>query len=171
MLLHCLCGVIVLGIIHFTQTKNVLQCIFYISTSTTILPDFFPPQVMRIIDNVQPSRQTVMFSATFPRQVEALAKKILTKPIEITVISPFYFFVDFNFPCLKTIIQKLLSVLLMSGFEIPTTLCLDEIKISLYFHILSDWAVVQLLRDNWCFQNDQCVFLCRLVGGLWYARM
>ncbi|XP_063862560.1 probable ATP-dependent RNA helicase DDX46 isoform X5 [Scylla paramamosain] len=45
----------------------------------------FEPQVMRIIDNIQPSRQTVMFSATFPRQVEALAKKILTKPIEITV--------------------------------------------------------------------------------------
>lgn len=45
----------------------------------------FEPQVMRIIDNIQPGRQTVMFSATFPRQVEALAKKILTKPIEITV--------------------------------------------------------------------------------------
>ncbi|KAK4316047.1 hypothetical protein Pmani_012753 [Petrolisthes manimaculis] len=45
----------------------------------------FEPQVMRIMDNVQPTRQTVMFSATFPRQVEALAKKILTKPIEITV--------------------------------------------------------------------------------------
>ncbi|XP_071516080.1 probable ATP-dependent RNA helicase DDX46 isoform X2 [Panulirus ornatus] len=45
----------------------------------------FEPQVMRIIENVQPARQTVMFSATFPRQVEALAKKILTKPIEIMV--------------------------------------------------------------------------------------
>lgn len=45
----------------------------------------FEPQVMRIIENVQPGRQTVMFSATFPRQVEALAKKILTKPIEIMV--------------------------------------------------------------------------------------
>ncbi|XP_042243430.1 probable ATP-dependent RNA helicase DDX46 isoform X1 [Homarus americanus] len=45
----------------------------------------FEPQVMRIIDNIQPARQTVMFSATFPRQVEALAKKILTKPIEIMV--------------------------------------------------------------------------------------
>ncbi|KAF2359190.1 DEAD/DEAH box helicase domain [Trinorchestia longiramus] len=45
----------------------------------------FEPQVMRIIENVQPGRQTVMFSATFPRQVEALAKKILQKPIEIMV--------------------------------------------------------------------------------------
>ena len=42
-------------------------------------------QVMKIIDNVRPDRQTVMFSATFPRQMEALARKILTKPIEVQV--------------------------------------------------------------------------------------
>ena len=40
---------------------------------------------MRIIDNVRPDRQTVMFSATFPRQMEALARRILQKPIEIQV--------------------------------------------------------------------------------------
>ena len=40
---------------------------------------------MRIMDNVRPDRQTVMFSATFPRQMEALARRILTKPIEIQV--------------------------------------------------------------------------------------
>lgn len=45
----------------------------------------FEPQVMRIIDNVRPDRQTVMFSATFPRQMEALARRILQKPIEVQV--------------------------------------------------------------------------------------
>lgn len=45
----------------------------------------FEPQVMRIIDNIRPDRQTVMFSATFPRQMEALARRILKKPIEIQV--------------------------------------------------------------------------------------
>ncbi|XP_075221256.1 pre-mRNA processing factor 5 isoform X2 [Lycorma delicatula] len=45
----------------------------------------FEPQVMRIIENVRPDRQTVMFSATFPRQMEALARRILTKPIEVQV--------------------------------------------------------------------------------------
>ena len=45
----------------------------------------FEPQVMRIIGNIRPDRQTVMFSATFPRQMEALARKILTKPIEVQV--------------------------------------------------------------------------------------
>lgn len=42
-------------------------------------------QVMRIIDNIRPDRQTVMFSATFPRQMEALARRILKKPIEVLV--------------------------------------------------------------------------------------
>ncbi|KAK9481309.1 P-loop containing nucleoside triphosphate hydrolase protein [Lipomyces japonicus] len=45
----------------------------------------FEPQVMKIIGNIRPDRQTVLFSATFPRQMEALAKKILLKPIEIVV--------------------------------------------------------------------------------------
>lgn len=45
----------------------------------------FEPQVMKIISNAQPDKQTVMFSATFPRQMEALARKILSKPIEIQV--------------------------------------------------------------------------------------
>jgi ATP-dependent RNA helicase DDX46/PRP5 len=40
---------------------------------------------MRIVDNVRPDRQTVMFSATFPRAMEALARRILAKPIEVLV--------------------------------------------------------------------------------------
>uniref|UniRef100_A0A6Q2XJ11 Probable ATP-dependent RNA helicase DDX46 n=1 Tax=Esox lucius TaxID=8010 RepID=A0A6Q2XJ11_ESOLU len=45
----------------------------------------FEPQVMRIMDNVRPDRQTVMFSATFPRAMEALARRILSKPVEVQV--------------------------------------------------------------------------------------
>ncbi|KAI9276996.1 P-loop containing nucleoside triphosphate hydrolase protein [Phascolomyces articulosus] len=45
----------------------------------------FEPQVMKIVNNVRPSKQTVLFSATFPRQMEALARKVLKKPLEITV--------------------------------------------------------------------------------------
>ena len=45
----------------------------------------FEPQVTKIISMIRPDRQTVMFSATFPRQMEALARKILTKPIEVQV--------------------------------------------------------------------------------------
>lgn len=37
------------------------------------------------MDNVRPDRQTVMFSATFPRAMEALARRILAKPLEVQV--------------------------------------------------------------------------------------
>lgn len=45
----------------------------------------FEPQVMKIMANIRPDRQTVLFSATFPRNMEALARKSLTKPVEIVV--------------------------------------------------------------------------------------
>jgi ATP-dependent RNA helicase DDX46/PRP5 len=45
----------------------------------------FEPQVMKILANIRPDKQTVLFSATFPRQMEALARKTLAKPIEIVV--------------------------------------------------------------------------------------
>lgn len=45
----------------------------------------FEPQVMKILANIRPDRQTVLFSATFPRQMEALARKTLAKPVEIIV--------------------------------------------------------------------------------------
>ena len=45
----------------------------------------FEPQVMKIMGNIRPTRQTVLFSATFPRNMEALARKTLTKPVEIIV--------------------------------------------------------------------------------------
>eukprot|EP00002_Diphylleia_rotans_P037171 TRINITY_DN827_c0_g3_i4.p1 TRINITY_DN827_c0_g3~~TRINITY_DN827_c0_g3_i4.p1 ORF type:complete len:916 (-),score=215.95 TRINITY_DN827_c0_g3_i4:105-2852(-) len=45
----------------------------------------FEPQITRIIENIRPDRQTVLFSATFPRQVEQLAKHVLTRPLEIIV--------------------------------------------------------------------------------------
>ncbi|CBQ70581.1 related to RNA helicase [Sporisorium reilianum SRZ2] len=46
----------------------------------------FEPQVMKIVNNIRPDRQTVLFSATFPKQMESLARKVLkNKPLEITV--------------------------------------------------------------------------------------
>jgi ATP-dependent RNA helicase DDX46/PRP5 len=40
---------------------------------------------MKIVNNIRPDRQTVLFSATFPKQMDSLARKILNKPLEITV--------------------------------------------------------------------------------------
>lgn len=45
----------------------------------------FEPQIKMILQNVRPDRQTALFSATFPRTVEGLAKKVLHMPLEIIV--------------------------------------------------------------------------------------
>ncbi|ETV97170.1 hypothetical protein H310_09968 [Aphanomyces invadans] len=45
----------------------------------------FEPQITKIMMNIRADRQTLLFSATFPRSVESLARKVLKKPIEITV--------------------------------------------------------------------------------------
>ncbi|RZC90698.1 hypothetical protein C5167_028530 [Papaver somniferum] len=45
----------------------------------------FEPQITHIVQSTRPDRRTVLFSATFPRRVEQLARQILTKPVEIQV--------------------------------------------------------------------------------------
>lgn len=50
-----------------------------------VVPYLIPAQVMKIVNNIRPDRQTVLFSATFPKQMDSLARKILNKPLEITV--------------------------------------------------------------------------------------
>ena len=45
----------------------------------------FEPQISKIIRNIRPQKQVSMFSATFPRNIQAMAKKFLKKPIEILV--------------------------------------------------------------------------------------
>ena len=45
----------------------------------------FAPQINRIIAQVPPWRQTLLFSATMPPEVEALARKYLRKPVVVQV--------------------------------------------------------------------------------------
>ena len=45
----------------------------------------FAPQINKIVDAIHPYRQTLLFSATMPPEVEALARKYLRKPIVVQV--------------------------------------------------------------------------------------
>jgi ATP-dependent RNA helicase RhlE len=45
----------------------------------------FAPQINRIVSSVPPYRQTLLFSATMPPEVEALARKYLRKPLVVQV--------------------------------------------------------------------------------------
>lgn len=68
------------------RVTNLHRCTYLVLDEADRMFDLgFEPQVMRIINNIRPDRQTVLFSATFPRAMEALARKVLKKPVEITV--------------------------------------------------------------------------------------
>jgi ATP-dependent RNA helicase DDX42 len=43
----------------------------------------FEPQVRSIANRVRPDRQTLLFSATFKKKVEKLAREILNDPVRI----------------------------------------------------------------------------------------
>ena len=45
----------------------------------------FAPQINRVIAQIPPYRQTLLFSATMPPEVEALARKYLRKPVVVQV--------------------------------------------------------------------------------------
>src|SRR5215212_7057839 len=45
----------------------------------------FAPQLNRIVDEIPAYRQTLLFSATMPPEVEALARKYLRKPVVVQV--------------------------------------------------------------------------------------
>lgn len=45
----------------------------------------FAPQISRIVGDIPPYRQTLLFSATMPPEVEALARKYLRKPVLVQV--------------------------------------------------------------------------------------
>ena len=45
----------------------------------------FDPQIKMILQNIRPDRQTVLFSATFPKTIEKLAKTMLILPLEIII--------------------------------------------------------------------------------------
>lgn len=68
------------------RVTNLQRVTFLVLDEADRLFDMgFEPQVMRIVDNCRPDKQIVMFSATFPRQMEALARRILRMPIEVSV--------------------------------------------------------------------------------------
>lgn len=68
------------------RVTNLRRCTYVVMDEADRMFDLgFEPQISRIIGNVRPDRQTVLFSATFPNSVSKLARGILTKPVQIIV--------------------------------------------------------------------------------------
>ena len=45
----------------------------------------FEPQIRKIVEQIRPDRQTLMWSATWPKEVRQLAAEFLRDPVQITV--------------------------------------------------------------------------------------
>jgi len=45
----------------------------------------FEPQIRKIVDQIRPDRQTLMWSATWPKEVQTLARSFLKDPIQINI--------------------------------------------------------------------------------------
>lgn len=68
------------------RVTNLQRCTYVVLDEADRMFDMgFEPQITAIVNNIRPDRQTVMFSATFPRSIENLAKKILKRPVEVII--------------------------------------------------------------------------------------
>jgi ATP-dependent RNA helicase DDX5/DBP2 len=45
----------------------------------------FEPQIRKIVGQIRPDRQTLMWSATWPKEVEGMARDFLKNPYQVTV--------------------------------------------------------------------------------------
>lgn len=63
----------------------------------------FEPQIMKILLDIRPDRQTVMTSATWPEGVRRLATKYLNEPIQLYVGS-------LDLSAAKTVTQELVMI-------------------------------------------------------------
>jgi ATP-dependent RNA helicase DDX46/PRP5 len=68
------------------RTTNLRRVTFLVLDEADRMFDLgFESQIMRVVAGTRPDRQTLLFSATFPKVVEQAARKILTQPIEAVI--------------------------------------------------------------------------------------
>ena len=69
----------------------------------------FEPQLRKIVSQIRPDRQTLMWSATWPKEVQAIARDFLTDAYQVSVYSVYCIYtvcvesrVEFIYACVCT---------------------------------------------------------------------
>eukprot|EP00611_Tribonema_gayanum_P025751 TRINITY_DN595_c0_g1_i2.p1 TRINITY_DN595_c0_g1~~TRINITY_DN595_c0_g1_i2.p1 ORF type:complete len:278 (+),score=118.03 TRINITY_DN595_c0_g1_i2:1090-1923(+) len=72
---------------HLESGKTNLRRVTYLvlDEADRMLDMGFEPQIRKIVGQIRPDRQTLMWSATWPKEVQALARDFLTNYYQVTV--------------------------------------------------------------------------------------
>ncbi|EJD06476.1 DEAD-domain-containing protein [Fomitiporia mediterranea MF3/22] len=69
-----------------TQKTNLLRVTYLVMDEADRMLDMgFEPQIRKIVSQIRPDRQTLMFSATWPKDVQKLANDFLTDMIQVNI--------------------------------------------------------------------------------------
>ena len=75
-------------LLDFLESKktNLFRCTYLVLDEADRMLDMgFEPQIRKIIDQVRPDRQTLMWSATWPQEVQTLARDFISEYIKVNI--------------------------------------------------------------------------------------